>query len=511
MPLIHDRNRKWWVLATTTLTLGMVFIDQTIVNVSLPTIQRDFHASDTALQWIINAYLLTLACFLITGGRLGDLYGVKACFLIGISIFTISSFFCGFAQNETRLIINRGIQGIGGALLIPSLMATFMNTVELHERGKLMGIQASVAGIFLVLGPFFGGLITQTIGWPWIFWVNIPIGIIAFTLAWFSIKLPRHESAKKESLDIRGSILLTIGMFSIVFVLMEGGNWHWVSGKVIGLFILGCVALSLLIVFEKKAKHPLIDLQLFKNKDFFSSIIIISCLQVALISSVFSTLYTQSNLGYNPLNSGLLILPGTVPIFILTPIAGRIFDKKGPYPLVIIGMLVLSLGLFWMASFSFFNNYLYFLPGFIFFGIGVSLVISPISTTALNTVPSHKRGTASGIVSSMRQVGGAIGLAIVGALFVFGQRSRFSEFLNTHAFFRQYFDPEDVSYILNNADGFQNKLVTLNPEDMLLLKNAAKLAFNWGFFISISFAATICLIGAIIGWHFLRKFKAVVR
>ena len=428
MRWITDDNRKWWICGTMTLSLSMILIDQTVVSVALPTIQRELHVSETGLQWIVNAYLLAIAAFVAVGGRIGDMYGNDRVFKLGASVFVLSSAACGLAGSETVLLIARAVEGLGAALMIPATGAIVLNAFEPLERGKAMGIYAGVSMIFLALGPLVGGVLTQDVSWRAVFWINVPIGAVMLLVA--HITVPHSKPLEGARIDWPGLATVVPGLTLAVLGLMQSQTWGWGSAKTIGCLAVGLVLLVVFALIELRQEQPLIQLRLFRNHNFSGDAFVLFCVEFALIGlTVFGAVWVQSVLGFSPIDSGLSLLPLTVPLLFVAPVIGGLYDRVGPRAIVTIGCALVGAALFWSAAVLDKVSYGWLVPGYLVMGVGIGMVMSPTNTDALNTAPPKDRGEASGVIQTLRQVGGSVGLAIMGTIVATVQQDHVNAFV----------------------------------------------------------------------------------
>jgi EmrB/QacA subfamily drug resistance transporter len=422
---ITSDNRRWWVLATMTGALSMLMIDQTVVSVALPTMQRDLALSASGVQWVVNAYLLALAVLVALGGRAGDIFGPERVFRIGLVTFVGASAACGLANGETWIIAARAIQGIGGAFMIPATGAIVINAFAPRERGRAMGIYAGASMVFLALGPLVGGLLTQGVSWRAVFYLNLPIGLATLALA--HVVMPRAEAARPQggSIDWLGSALLVTGLGSLVLALMQGQTWGWHSTAVVGLLSAAAVIAPVFVWWELRCDQPLVKLALFRRGNFGIDNVILAGVQFALVGvSVFGAIWVQDVLGFGPIEAGLSLLPLTLPLLVAAPLAGRVFDRIGPRAPLAAGALLLALSLAWLALALHHLSYPWLIPGYIAMGAALGCVISPASTDAMNAAAPSERSQASGLTQMMRQVGGAIGIAVLGAVVASTERAK---------------------------------------------------------------------------------------
>jgi EmrB/QacA subfamily drug resistance transporter len=414
--LITEENRKWWTLGSMCFALFMVMLDNTVVNVALPSIQRDLHASLSALEWTVNAYTLTFAVLLVTGGRLGDIFGRRKMFLFGVVVFGLSSALIGFSPNDTTLVAFRALQGIGAAFMMPATLSIITQTFPPEQRGMAIGTWAGVSALALAIGPVVGGLLVQQVSWRAIFFINPPVAVGAVAVALFATKDSRDETVGR-SVDFAGIGSLTIGLTALVLALVEGNTWHWGSPGVIALFATAVIALGAFIPIERRVANPMIDFAFFRSRTSLGANLVGLIVSFAMFSQFFFiTLYMQNVLHYSPLQTGVRFLPSTVVIIVMGPLAGRLADRIGSRPLITIGLLLIASALGIQSQLTVHSGYGLLLPGFILMGMGMGLVMSPMSTAAMNAVDKTKAGAASGVLSMSRMVGGTFGVAIMGAL-----------------------------------------------------------------------------------------------
>ena len=429
MPLlVNDANRSWWVLAAMTGSLSMILLDQTVVSVALPSIQRDLDLSQTDLQWVVNAYLLAIASLVAVGGRLADMFNRVNVFLLGVAVFVVASALCGLADDEAWLLIARGIQGVGAALMIPASAALVINAFPLKERGRAMGIYAGVSMIFLSLGPLVGGLLTE---WTWrgVFWVNVPVGILTVLVT--LVARPDGRVPTGQRLDLAGLFTLVPGLVAVVLALMQSNVWGWGDPLTWGLLAAGCCLLVLFLFLEPRVRQPLVELRLFRDRNFAGDNLALFCVQFGLIGlTVFGAIYVQDILGFSAIEAGLSLLALTLPLLVVAPRAGALYDRLGPRLLVGLGAALVAASLFWAGAVLDKLSYPWLVPGYIVMGVGIGLVMGPANTDAMNVAPRELRGQASGVVQTVRQVGGTIGLAIMGTLVVNVQHSKLEDFLS---------------------------------------------------------------------------------
>jgi EmrB/QacA subfamily drug resistance transporter len=415
--LITDDNRKWWTLGAMCFALFMIMLDNTVVNVALPTIQRDLHASISGLEWTINGYTLSFAVLLATGGRLGDIFGRRRMFIIGVIIFAVSSATAGLAQNPTDLVVSRVVQGVGAALMMPATLSIVTHAFPPHERGKAMGTWAGVSGLALAVGPVVGGLLTEHVSWRAIFYLNIPVAIGAVAAALFAVRESRDTTVGRE-VDYAGVAVLTGSLTALILALVEGNAWGWGSPEIVALLAGAAIGLAAFAAIELRVKVPMVEFRFFSDRNFLGAVVVALIISFAMLGVFFFlALYMQDILGYSPLEAGVRFLPSTLMIVGVAPVAGRLADRFGPRWLIVAGLLILTLSLYSFTGIAVDSSYPDLLPGFMLLGIGIAMTMSPMTSAAMNAVPVEKAGIASGVLSMFRMIGGSLGVAITGAIF----------------------------------------------------------------------------------------------
>ncbi|CAN5456133.1 MFS transporter [soil metagenome] len=412
---LNDGNRRWWTLAAMCFALFMVMLDNTVVNVALPSIQRDLGASLSGLEWTVNAYTLAFGVLLVTGGRLGDIFGRRKVFLFGVALFASSSAFIGFSQSEAWLIGGRAVQGIGAAFMMPATLSIITNAFPPHERGKAIGTWAGVSALALAIGPVLGGLLVEHVSWQSIFFINLPVAAGALVVTLFATLESRDETVTRR-VDITGIVTITAGLAALTLALVEANDWGWGSPRVLGLFALAAVGLAAFPYVERHTAAPMVDFDFFRSRTFLGANIVAFIVTFSMLAMFFFlTLYMQNVLGFGPLAAGVRFLPTTLMVIIVAPIAGRLSDRIGPRPLMTAGLGLVAISLLWQSFLTTDSGYGFLAPGFVLMGIGIALVMSPMSAAAMNAVDQSKAGVASGILSMSRMVGGTLGIAVLGA------------------------------------------------------------------------------------------------
>jgi EmrB/QacA subfamily drug resistance transporter len=416
------RHSPWLVLAVLCLGFFMILLDTTIVNIAIPSISDKLHASLSDILWILNSYILVYAVLLITAGRLGDLYGPKQLFLVGLVVFTLASVACGFAQNPTQLIIFRIVQGIGGALLTPQTLSVLTMIFPPDKRGAAFGIWGSTAGIATVAGPVIGGWLVTDFGWRWIFFVNLPVGIVALVGA--AIVMPNLKLNRRHRLDWVGTVLATAGLFLIVFGLIEGQQHHW--GKVWGpvtipeMIVAGAIIMIVFIwqQWAQRNGEPLVPFQIFRDRNYSIMNYVVMSIAFGMFGLFLPlTIFLQSVLGLSALQAGLTTAPMSLIAMVIAPFAGRLSDRFGGKWILFVGLSLFSTGMGILIASSHPNSTRWhLLPGLIVAGFGMGMTFAPLQTVAMHNVEPRMAGAASGFINTTRQLGGVIGSAAVGAL-----------------------------------------------------------------------------------------------
>jgi EmrB/QacA subfamily drug resistance transporter len=494
--LITDENRKWWTLGAMCFALFMIMLDNTVVNVALPSIQQDLGASISGLEWTVSGYTLSFAVLLATGGRLGDIFGRRRIFLIGVVIFALSSATAGLAPDATSLVVSRIVQGIGAALMMPGTLSIITDVFPAHERGKAMGTWAGVSALALAIGPVLGGFLTEHVSWRAIFYINVPVAIGAVLATLFAVRESRDTSVGRD-VDYAGVAVLTAGLTALVLALVEGNSWGWGSAEIIALIAVAIVSLPLFVAVENRVKAPIVQFKLLSDRDFLGAIVVASVISFAMLGVFFFlALYMQDILGYTPLEAGIRFLPSTLMIVAIAPIAGRLSDRYGPRWLIGGGLLIVSASLFTFSKIAVNSGYLDLLPGFMLLGIGIAMTMSPMTSAAMNAVPVQKAGVASGVLSMFRMVGGSLGVAVTGAIFQGLVSSHLDSLLTGSGISAA--DRSEISEQLGSGSvsGALNGLAPAQAKEAAVA-GADSFVYALGHAMTVS--AVVALVGAVIG------------
>ncbi len=409
-------GRRMLILAICCMSLLIVGLDVTIVNVALPSIQRELHAPVSGLQWTIDAYTLVLASFLMLSGSTADRIGRRRTFQTGLVLFTLGSLLCSLAPGLGWLIVFRMLQAVGGSMLNPVAMSIITNTfTEPAERARAIGIWGGVIGISMALGPVIGGALVTSVGWRGIFWVNIPVGVAALILT--ALFVPESRAPHARRVDPIGQLLVIVSLASLTFAIIEGPRLGWSSGVIIGFFALAALAVACLVAYEPRRDEPLIDLRFFRSAPFSGATVIAVCAFAALGGFLFlNTLYLQDVRGYSALHAGLYTLPMAAMTVVSAPLSGRIVAARGPrLPLLVAGAAITISGIM-LLRLTNTTPMSWLIVAYVIFGIGFGLVNAPITNTAVSGMPRTQAGVAAAVASTSRQVGSSLGVAVVGSV-----------------------------------------------------------------------------------------------
>jgi len=497
---LERANHKWWTLAAMCFALFMIMLDNTVVNVALPSIQRDLKTTPENLEWTINAYFLSFAALILLGGKLGDRFGRKKIFLVGLAIFTLSSAACALSTTDTQLIAARVAQGVGAALLNPLSLSIIVSAFPRNQVPTAIGIWAGISGLGLAVGPLLGGFLVAHVSWSAVFWINVPIGVLAAAATLWAVSESRDPKAR--GFDVVGTILITVGLFSLVWALIRTNSHSWMSVQTIGFLAVAAACLVAFVIWEDRQADPMIPLEFFRKKAFDVAVVSISLVGFAMFGIIyFLTLYLQNVRGYSALESGVRTLPMTLMVILIAPIAGRLSGRIGPRPLMVGGMLVMSLGLASLTRLSIDASYwTVIFPSFIFVGAGVSMTMPTTTGVAMGSVDPARAGIASGVVNSARQVGGALGVAVLGAVAATVASSHWAD---------------NAPSQLNASAGRLDSLVVGGQVAPIgkLAGSEAQLAASHAFIDGVTTAMTvgslIALTGAVIAFFGLRGFRPV--
>ncbi|MDX6523525.1 MAG: hypothetical protein QOI17_1038 [Gaiellales bacterium] len=409
-------NHKWWTLFAMCFALFMIMLDNTVVNVALPTIQRSLHiTSPENLEWTVNAYVLTFAALILLGGKLGDRFGRKRIFLVGLAIFTVASAACALSTTDTQLIVFRSLQGVGGAFLNPLSLSILVSAFPRKQLPTAIGIWAGISGLGLAIGPLLGGFLVEHVSWSAVFWINVPIGVVAAAVAMWAVV--ESSDTTTRALDIPGVALVTAALFSLTWGLIKTGSHSWTSAYTLGFLGLAALLFAGFIWRERAAAEPMLPLRFFSSRVFSASSTVVLFVGFAMFGIFyFVTLYFQNVLGYSALEAGVRSLPMTMMVIFVAPIAGRLSGRIQPRFQMTVGMLMMTAGLLQLSRLDVHSSYNMIWPAYIVAGAGIAMTMPAVSAAGMAAVDQAKAGVASGVINASRQVGGALGVAVLGAV-----------------------------------------------------------------------------------------------
>jgi EmrB/QacA subfamily drug resistance transporter len=406
------------VLSLVAIAQFMVILDASVVNVALPTIRRDLRFSEAELSWVLNAYTLTFGGFLLLGGRLADRLGRRLLFAGGIALFSGASLVCGLSQSQGMLLVARGAQGLGGAMVSPAALSIILTTfAEGHERNRALAVWGAIAGAGGAVGLLLGGAIVQALSWRWVFFINVPIGAIVLSLTPRVVPESRSPSAGR-GYDIAGAVTITLGTVALVFALIKTNSWGWGSGRTIAVFSTSAALLGAFLAIEHRSAEPLVPLRIFANRSLAAADTSLLFVAAALFGMFFFlTLYLQQVLGYSALKTGLAYLPLSLTLIAASALASRVVDRFTPKPVLVVGLLISTCGFLLLTGISGHGDYASrVLPAMFTLGVGLGLTFVPVTIAATSGVAAADSGLASGLVNTTQQVGGSLGLAVLSSV-----------------------------------------------------------------------------------------------
>lgn len=423
---LPDVNR-WLVLAVMSISAFIVFADGTVVNTALPAIARDFEASTATLQWVADGYILILAGLLLVGGTLGDKFGRRRWLGIGMVVFGVGAVGGALSPSAASLIFFRGVQGLGAALILPATLSIVTAVFPRHERSKAIGIWTGVGGLGVAFGPVAGGFLVDNIDWSAVFWLLVPFVVLALLGLRF---VPESRDTRQLRVDVPGAVLVTTGLIALVFAIIQGNEDGWSSPLIIGVFVLAAVLLAGFVVVESRSDHPMLPLQFFRERDFTGAVIIIGLAFFAMFGIFFfMTQYFQLVQGRSALQAGLLIVPAALALGVSSPIAGILSERVGPKILAVTSMILIGLGMLVLAQLEVESGVGLPIGGLFLFGFGLGLGMAPLTDTVMAAVPVNDAGVGSAVNDMSRELGGALGVALIGAIVTGLYRSDIEEAL----------------------------------------------------------------------------------
>jgi EmrB/QacA subfamily drug resistance transporter len=423
---VHDEKRAWQILIVLCLAVFMLLLDTTVVNVAQVKIKESLGASLTQIQWILDSYILAYAVLLLSFGRLGDIYGRKRFFMIGMAIFTTASVLCGASEwigNQTGLsgvyllIFFRVLQGVGGAFMMPQSLSLLTVNFPAERRGAALGIWGSVVALGAIIGPVIGGLIVTNYDWPWIFLINLPVGLVSLFLVYRIVPESTDPLAGRK-IDWTGVVLSGVGIFCLVFACIEGGRLGWTSSTILGLFVASAILMGIFVWWERRIDDPIVKIELFSNRNFTVANIIAMVVSFGMLGIFFPiTLFLQEVLGFSPVKSGLALVPMSLMILVGAPISGRLSDRIGARWLLFAGTAIMGIGILFIINQVAVDTTIASLaPALVVTGIGMGMTFSPMTAAAMRDVPLRVAGSASGVLNTTRNIGQVLGIAILGSV-----------------------------------------------------------------------------------------------
>lgn len=493
---------KHWILAATLLGSSMAFIDSTVVNVALPALQTSFHASMVDVQWVVESYGLFVAALILLGGSLGDLFGRRLIFVVGVATFALASVVCGVASSIHELIVARSIQGMGAALLVPGSLAIISRSFDENSRGPAIGTWSGFTSITTAVGPVLGGWLVEHASWRWVFFINLPIAAAVIAISLWQI--PESRSATATHLDWSGAILGTVGLGGVVAGFVESANLGWRNPLVIGSLIAGCACLIWFPVVEARSTHPMVPLALFKNPIFTAANLLTLFLYAAI--GIFFFLFPLNLIqvqGYSSTATGAAVLPLILLMFLLSRWSGGLVSRYGPRTPLIVGPLIAALGFVLFAMPSIADDYWKaFFPAIIVLGFGMAVTVAPLTTVVMNSVDQDRVGTASGINNGVARIAGVLAIAVLGIVMVYAFSSRLN---HTVA------EMSVPSWIKQEVQSNEIKLAgltvpaNLDPATSAAIKKSIREAFIFGFRIIMFICSGLCLASAAVAWLMIPK------
>jgi EmrB/QacA subfamily drug resistance transporter len=496
-------ERKWWTLIAVSVATFMLLLDITVVNVALPSIREDLGASFTDLQWVVDAYALTLAALVLTAGSLADRLGRRRLFAVGLAIFSLASLLCALAPDPTFLNLARALQGVGGAVMFAVSLALVAQEFPAgRERGTAMGIYGATIGVAVAIGPLVGGALTDSLGWESVFYLNVPVGVAAIAVTYLKLRESRDPGATR--VDWAGVATFSGALFMLVLALVRGNDEGWGSTLIVSLFSGAGALLAAFIAIERRVAEPMLPLGLFKLPSFTG----VQLAAFAISGSAFAlflylTLYLQSYLGYSPFEAGLRYLPITVASFIAAPIAGALLSRVPARVMLSVGLGLAGVGLLLMSGIEAGSEWTTLLGGFLVLGAGTGLLNPVIADVAVSVVPKEKSGMAAGINDTFRQVGVAVGIAVWGAIFVGSGADKVSALVaGTPAA-----DGDRPRQLVEAASSgnLDQALAGVPPQAQPAVSDAARQGFLTGLNDVLTLGALLCFGGAVVALWLIRE------
>ena len=494
-PVVHQR--RWLILAVLCMSLLIIVMDNTILNVAIPSLIRDLGATNSQVQWIVDSYVLVFAGLLLTTGSLSDRFGRKGALQLGIVLFGIGSAAAAMSSTANGLILTRAFMGIGGALIMPATLSILMNVFrDPRERARAIAVWAGFSGLGVAIGPITGGILLEHFSWSSVFWVNIPIGIAALILGAFFV--PTSRDPEQGKIDPIGAVLSFVGLATLLFGIIEGPSKGWTEPLVLGAFVIAATSLASFLIWEQRTSHPMLDLSVFKNPRFSAGSGTITIVFFALFGSLFlMTQYWQLVHGYSPLEAGIRLLPYAATMMIVAPLSARIVERVGTKRVVLAGLTLVTIGLLLLSSIESQSPYPQVISYFMLMAAGMGMTMAPATEAVMGSLPRAKAGVGSAINDTTRQVGGALGVAIIGTIVSSIYASRINDTAGTFGL-----GADQLAQAESSLGGAQAVASTLAGQADAFV-SAANDGFVDALSVGLRFSAVAVLIAAVVAWKFL--------
>ncbi|MEX0993305.1 MAG: MFS transporter [Solirubrobacterales bacterium] len=502
--MIDEHNRHWWILAGTCVGLFLLMLDSTIVTLALPSIQKDLDSADQQLQWMLNAYLLALAVLVVTAGRLGDMFGRRTIFLAGMALFGLGSVVSATAPSSDALIAGRVLQGVGAASIIVLSLALTSNAFPPAQRARALGIWSGISALALAIGPLVGGLLIDSIGWRFIFWINLPLVLLGMLITRAAAPDDRDPTGGTR-IDWPGLATFSVGVTALILPLVQGRQWGWDSPTTIGLLVASVALLAAFWVIEHRVENPIVEFPLFRSGPYFgacaSAFTLLTCYWVVMFTQ---PQYLQNVLGYSPVETGLLILPLTAPMIVISPLAGGLMRRVGARALMTFGMALTLGSMLLFTRIDAHSAYAALLPAFLLFGIALGFVYAPMSTAAMTALSPQKAGIAAGVLAMDRMTAGAVGLAAYGALFAGLQNRRMDELLSAPPEIEVAHDRGELDGLLAGSEQARRMLGELPASVAAEIEQVVREVFSYAMARASWLLVAVAALGLALTWAFVR-------
>jgi EmrB/QacA subfamily drug resistance transporter len=498
----EDAREKVLVLFTMCFALAMAMLDNTVVNVALPTLNRELGAGVSQLQWIVDGYVLAFASLLLTGGILGDRYGRKRLFLAGLAVFTLASLLCGLSQTSGQLIAARALQGVGAALLMPGTLSIITVTFPPHERAKAIGLWAGMSGVALALGPTVGGWMVEHVGWESVFFLNVPIGILAFVVATRTVRESVSEQARQ--LDLVGLALGTGALFTVTYGLIEANELGWTDPFIVSALAGAAVLFAAFLTWEHRTRHPMMPLGFFRIPAFSAGNAVAFSVSLGMFGTFFFlSLYMQIIRGYSPFEAGVRFLPMTLMIIVTAPNAGRIAQRVGSRGPMVYGLTLVGLGLLASTRFGVATPYWLMAPVWAVMGHGMGATMAPMTAAVMNAVGPQRAGLGSAMTNTSREVGGVFGIALLGTILTTKLKGSIASGLAAMGLTGPAV--ERIAEAAGHGRLDPALLAGLSPEQAAAVGQAFNGAFLDGFRLALTVAGSVLLLAASVAYRWIPR------